>query len=169
MFEAYIRYRKGRLRPEPVAGVDRYNYQEHLMLAAARGEIEMGVHPYSQMQPNAALTAGSFPLASTNTCVLVPWQRGSPSVRFLRRTLRINGWFFLILLLATTLGWQLVCSEGRRGIYLSLVAMFQQPLTDREFRGLANPYKHVHLAMLLASFVLWALRTGICRLSLPPR
>nr|XP_017032874.1 uncharacterized protein LOC108082089 [Drosophila kikkawai] len=160
MLHAYVRHRRGRLRLEPVAGVDRYNYPEHLMLAAARGEIEMGVHPYSPMQLGSSQTAGSFPLAATNTCVLVPWIRESPSARFMRHAIRVNGCFFLILLLVTTLAWQLVRTEGRRGIQLTLVAFFQQSLPGGQFQRLRDPYKFIHVAVLLASFVLWSLRTG---------
>ncbi|KAH8258422.1 hypothetical protein KR038_011195, partial [Drosophila bunnanda] len=160
LLHAYVRHRGGRLRLEPVTGVDRYNYPEHLMLAAARGEIEMGVHPFSPMQPGASLTAGSNPLAVTNTCVLVPWQREAPSARFMHRFIDENGSFFLILLLVSTLAWQLVRTDGRRGIQLSLVAFFQQPLPGREFQRLADPYKFIHVSIVLASFVLWSLRTG---------
>ncbi|KAH8253297.1 hypothetical protein KR032_004621 [Drosophila birchii] len=160
MLQAYLGHRRGRLRLEPRTDVDRYNYPEHLMLAAARGEIEMGVHPYTSMQPGSSLTAGSFPLAATNTCVLVPWQREPPSAQFMGRVIHVNGCFFLILLLATTLGWRLVRTEGLRGIQLSLVAFFQQPLADRDFQGLAASYKFIHVAVLLASFVLWSLRTA---------
>ncbi|KAH8285526.1 hypothetical protein KR054_010551 [Drosophila jambulina] len=160
MLQAYVLHRKGRLHLEPVAGVNWYNYPEHLMLAAARGEIELGVHPFSPMQLGSSMTAGSFPLAATNTCVLVPWRRESPSVRFMRRVIDVNGCFFLILLLVTTLAWQLVRTEGLRGIQLSLVAFFQQSLPGREFQRLAEPYKFIHVAVLLASFVLWSLRTG---------
>ncbi|KAH8389291.1 hypothetical protein KR200_009689, partial [Drosophila serrata] len=161
MFHAYVRHRRGRIRLEPLTDVDRYNYPEHLMLAAARGEIEMGVHPYAPpMQPGSSLTAGSFPLAPTRTCVLVPWQRKSPSAQFMSRTIFINGSFFLILLLASTLAWQLVRADGRQGIQLILVVFFQQPLPGREFQRLADSYKFIHMAVILASFVLWSLRTG---------
>ncbi|XP_020805262.1 uncharacterized protein LOC110181740 [Drosophila serrata] len=161
MFHAYVRHRRGRIRLEPLTDVDRYNYPEHLMLTAARGEIEMGVHPYAPpIQPGSSLTAGSFPLAPTRTCVLVPWQRKSPSAQFMSRTIFINGSFFLILLLASTLAWQLVRADGRQGIQLILVVFFQQPLPGREFQRLADSYKFIHMAVILASFVLWSLRTG---------
>jgi len=160
MFSAYVHHRMGVLRPEPNAHVNRYSYQEHLMLAAARGEIEMGVHPYSSMQLNSSLTAGSFPLGMTNTCVLVPWQRESPQVRFMQVAAQINGPCFLILLVAMTLSWQLVHGRWRRGVHLTLVTFFQQSVPNREFHHLAEPYKIIHVALLLGSLVLWTMRAG---------
>jgi len=142
------------------AHVNRYSYQEHLMLAAARGEIEMGVHPYSSMQLNSSLTDGSFPLGMTNTCVLVPWQRESPQVRFMQVAAQINGPCFLILLVAMTLSWQLVHGRWRRGVHLTLVTFFQQSVPNREFHQLAEPYKIIHVALLLGSLVLWTMRAG---------
>ncbi|KAH8279103.1 hypothetical protein KR026_001836 [Drosophila bipectinata] len=160
MFAAYVHHRRGRYRLEPAVDVDRYNYHENLMLAAARGEIEIGVHPYSSMQPGAERTAGFFPLAPTNTCVLVPWQHEPPPGRFIRYAVRINGTFLLVLLLAMTLAWQLARGEGLRGIQLSLVTFFLQPISDTNFRRLAEPYKFIHVAALLGSFVLWTMRTA---------
>ncbi|XP_017001642.2 uncharacterized protein [Drosophila takahashii] len=162
LFSAYVHHRRGILRLEPVTHVDRYSYQEqeHLMLAPARGEIEMGVHPYSPMQLNSSLMAGSFPLGTTKTCVLVPWQRESPSVRFMRMAARINGPFFVILLVAMTLFWQLVFGRWRLGVHLTLVTFFQQSLPNREFRRLAESYKFLHVFLLFGSLVLWIMRTA---------
>ncbi|KAH8348794.1 hypothetical protein KR084_011251 [Drosophila pseudotakahashii] len=162
LFSAYVHHRRGLLRLEPVDHVDRYSYQEqeHLMLAPARGEIEMGVHPFSSMQLFSPLTAGSFQLGTTNTCVLVPWLRESPPVRFMRMAARINGPFFVILLVAMTLFWQLVFGRWQRGVHLTLVTFFQQSLPGREFRRLANSYKFIHVFLLFGSIVLWIMRTA---------
>ncbi|XP_016952960.1 uncharacterized protein LOC108026525 [Drosophila biarmipes] len=162
LFSSYVHHRRGTLRLEPQAHMDRYSYQEqeHLMLAPARGEIEMGVHPYSPMQLNSSLTAGSFPLGTTNTCVLVPWQRVSPQVRFMQVAAHINGPFLLILLLAMTLCWQFVRGRWRRGVHLTFVTFFQQSVPNREFRHLPEPYKCIHVALLLSSLVLWTMRTA---------
>ncbi|XP_052840323.1 uncharacterized protein LOC128254968 [Drosophila gunungcola] len=160
LMAAFVHHRKGRLRLERVAHVDRYNYPEHLMLAAARGEVEMGVHPYSPMQPGSSLTSGSFPVGTTKTCILVPWQRESPAVRYMRMVARVNFPFFLILLLAMTFCWKLVCGQGQRGIQLTLVAFFQQSLPGIEFLRLAEAYKLIHVAIVLGSFILWSMRTA---------
>ncbi|XP_017050975.1 uncharacterized protein LOC108094738 [Drosophila ficusphila] len=163
LLSAYVTQRGGRLRLEPVVGVDRYNYHEHLMLAAARGEVEIGVHPYSSMQPNSSLTAGSFPLGMTSTCVMVPWQRLPPAEQFMRMAARVNGVFFLFLLLAMTLSWQLARGRWRRGFQLTLTAIFLQSLPTFQFRRLTESYKYIHVAVLLSCFVLWTART--CNLS----
>ncbi|KAH8316619.1 hypothetical protein KR067_011783, partial [Drosophila pandora] len=160
MFAAYVHHRMGRYRLESTVDVDRYNYHENLMLAASRGQIEIGVHPYSSMQPGAERMAGYFPLVSTNTCVLVPWQHEPPPGRLIRYVVRVNGTFLLVLLLAMTLAWQLARGEGLRGIQLSLVTFFLQPISDIDFRRLAEPYKFIHVAALLGSFVLWTMRTA---------
>ncbi|XP_044312953.1 uncharacterized protein LOC108050734 [Drosophila rhopaloa] len=160
LLATYVHQRKGRLRLEPVADVDWFNYPEHLMLAAARGEIEMGVHPYSPMQPGSSLTSGSFTVGITKTCVLVPWQRVSPAARFMLMTACVNGPFFLVLLLAMTVSWRLLGGQGRRGIHLALVTIFQQSLPSREFLRLAQSYKYIHVAILFGCFILWSKRTA---------
>ncbi|KAH8402466.1 hypothetical protein KR009_012209, partial [Drosophila setifemur] len=160
MFASYVRHRRGRLRLELAVDVDRYNYHEHLMLAASRGEIEVGVHPYSTMLPGSSLTEGSFPVGLTNSCVLVPWQRESPPGRFIRIAARVNGCFFVVLLLAMTLTWHLAAGSSERGIQLSLAAFYQQSLPDREFHRLTEPYKCIHVAVLLGAFILWTMSTA---------
>ncbi|KAH8270855.1 hypothetical protein KR018_007193 [Drosophila ironensis] len=163
MFAYYVAHRRGRIRLEPIADVDRYNYHEHLMLAATRGEIEIGVHPYSSLQPGARQIAPYFPLATTNTCVMVPFQQESPPGRFIRYVVRINGCFLLLLLLAMSLAWQLWGKKGagwHRGIQLALSAFHLQSLPGRAFRRFTEPYKCIHVAVLLGSFVLWTMRTA---------
>ncbi|XP_017072586.1 uncharacterized protein LOC108108879 [Drosophila eugracilis] len=160
LFTAYVHHRRGRLILEPVDNVDRYNYQEDLMLAATRGEIEIGVHPFSSMQMNSSLVAGSFQVGTTNTCVLVPWQREPPPTRLIRISACINGPFFVIVLLVMTVSWQRVTGHWRRGIHLTLVTFFQQSLPDRYFRRLEESYKCIHIALLFGSFVMWVMRTA---------
>ncbi|XP_068147973.1 uncharacterized protein [Drosophila tropicalis] len=160
LFSGYVHHIKGRLSLRRIPNVNRYNYHDHTLLAAARGEIEMGVHPYSQMLPHSELTAGSFPLGTTNACLMVPWQRQSPPARFMKFAIHVNGCFLLVLLLAMMVTWQLWASDGSRGIYLAFAVFYLQSLQTSIFQRLTDAYKCIHVAALLAAFVLWTMRMG---------
>ncbi|KRF98153.1 uncharacterized protein Dwil_GK26752 [Drosophila willistoni] len=160
LFSGYVHHIKGRLSLRRIPNVNRYNYHDHTLLAAARGEIEMGVHPYSQMVPHSELTAGSFPLGTTNACLMVPWQRQSPPARFMKFAIHVNGCFLLVLLLAMMVTWQLWANDGSRGIYLAFAVFYLQSLQTSIFQRLTDAYKCIHVAALLAAFVLWTMRMG---------
>ncbi|KAH8418384.1 hypothetical protein KR222_006282, partial [Zaprionus bogoriensis] len=154
---SYIESINGRIRTEAMPGVNRGNYHMKALLGAARGEIDIGVHPFSAMNLNASRTAGVFSFSVTQTCLLVPWNQRSQLDDFIKQSYS-NLWLFLLLITFVPLFWQLTARRCLHGVYLVFVLYYLQALDGGVFRRMPRAYKIVHLSLLMGVFLLRNMR-----------
>lgn len=140
--------------------MNRFNYHNRTLTWPARGIIDIGVHPFTQLIQKSDEAEGTIIMSPTKTCLMVPVLIPRPLDRFVVFVARNNGVLLVVLLPLLMLGWQLLARNCSKGFFLAFVLFSMQPVHENLFRHFANAYKMVHVAILLSFFILWNERTG---------
>ncbi|KAH8393185.1 hypothetical protein KR215_003042 [Drosophila sulfurigaster] len=160
LISSYIKHINGSWKFESLPNVDRGNYYNHTLLAAARNEIDFGAHLISTMDINANKTTVVHSYVLTNTCLMVPWKRDSVLRRFFRST-TWTSYCFLFIVALVTVGWWLYARQGAKGLYLGICIYYLQPLSTSSFKSLPRAYKIVHVSMMMSVLILRSMRSAL--------
>ncbi|EDW15373.1 uncharacterized protein Dmoj_GI24791 [Drosophila mojavensis] len=156
----FIEHCNGTLRVERTPDVNRFNYHNRTLTWPARGIIDIGVHPFTQLIQKSDEAEGIIVMSPTKTCLMVPVLIPRPLNRFMSFVVLNNGVLLVVILPLLMLGWQLLARNCSKGFFLAFVLFSMQPVNENLFRRLSNAYKMVHMAILLSFFILWNNRTG---------
>ncbi|KAM8713751.1 hypothetical protein ACLKA7_013991 [Drosophila subpalustris] len=161
LIHEFIYQINGRMRLEFLPDVNRNNFEDHTMLAAARGEVDFVVHPYPHINQNATRTAGAFTYTLYKSCLMVPVIRNSVFSSYFRNIIRSSVSIFVILAIIMPLGWQICYRQGLKGLYLGTVIYYMQSLESSTFRRLPRAYKYFHIAMLIAILIMATMESAL--------
>ncbi|KAL7738503.1 hypothetical protein ACLKA6_006811 [Drosophila palustris] len=161
LIHEFIYQINGRMRLEFLHDVNRDNFVDHTMLAAARGEVDFVVHPYSHIHPNAKRIAGAFTFTLYKSCLMVPVIRNSVFSSYFRNIFRSSLSLFVILVIIMPLVWQICYRQGLKGLHLGSVIFYMQSLESSTFRRLPKAYKYFHIAMLMAVMIMTTMESAV--------
>lgn len=142
------------MRLKPTHCVGYYHFQKETLTYAAERKIDIGIHPFSSLLPNANLTEGSYPIGHTNGCIIVPVIPEIAHGEYIIRTLPLLIWLLWILELLSLCLIQCIhlgrLSIGSAILY-SFGTLMAQPLNVSEFKKRRWIFRSLHLFVILLS------------------
>ncbi|KAM7343896.1 uncharacterized protein ACRADG_010794 [Cochliomyia hominivorax] len=153
-YHEFIHFVNGSLRIWPAHNVSFYHFQRKTLHYAAQKLIDIGIHPYSSLLPYANITEGSYPIAMTNACLVVPVIPEIAHREYIIRVMPCTIWllwlmemFSLIIIQCIHLG----RLDMGSGIIYAFRTLMSQSMDTREFLKRRNLLKSLHLFVVLLS------------------